>query len=59
MRTKLGLSEDASIRFSRLHEGRHIDLEDGALATTVYKHALIPQLAQTMISKPSAILRDT
>ncbi|EIW63046.1 uncharacterized protein TRAVEDRAFT_17521 [Trametes versicolor FP-101664 SS1] len=28
VRTKLGLSEDASIRFSRLHEGRHIDLED-------------------------------
>lgn len=59
MRTKLGLSEDASIRFSRLHEGRHIDLEDGALATTAYTHALMRQPAQTMISKPSAILPDT
>ncbi|KAI0829655.1 hypothetical protein BC628DRAFT_1056313 [Trametes gibbosa] len=28
VRTKLGLAEDASIRFSRLHGGRHIDLED-------------------------------
>ncbi|KAI0371120.1 hypothetical protein BV20DRAFT_1051871 [Pilatotrama ljubarskyi] len=28
VRKKLGLPEDASLRFSRLHEGRHIDLED-------------------------------
>ncbi|KAI0334957.1 hypothetical protein GY45DRAFT_1367001 [Cubamyces sp. BRFM 1775] len=28
VRKKLGLSNDTSIRFSQLHEGRHIDLED-------------------------------
>ncbi|KAI8993763.1 hypothetical protein BD414DRAFT_534875 [Trametes punicea] len=28
VRKKLGLANDASVRFSRLHEGRHIDLED-------------------------------
>ena len=33
VRKKLGLSNDTSIRFSQLHEGRHIDLEDGTLAT--------------------------
>ena len=56
VRKKLGLSDDTSIRFARLHEGNVIELDDGMFPILPSVVVVLTNCAKTTTSKHSVTL---